>query len=368
MAATAVKVIQKDALPSWVATLMTEAVVIGPRRGPYQDAQLAPVTSAQQVDLDYTHDLLPPTRYLLPPSEVLFRFQFQNGDGPTLTPEYDERRRIFFGVRSCDVKALRYQERFFQRDFPDIYVGTRVRNAAVISLACTAPPLPTCFCACCDGGPLLRPGEGCDIQLIPLEGRYLVEVDSEAGERLVAGSPELFREATGADLFERDVAFAGMDQRFSTSAYLARGIAKVTNDAVPAALWEELAEGCIGCGGCSYLCPLCTCFTVVDRTRNGKTGERIRRWDHCLLAGFTREASGHNPRAERGVQFKRRFFHKLSYPYMQREGRPGCVGCGRCLTACMMGVDLAAVLLRFRELSRKPKWGPPWAAKPKTSP
>jgi ferredoxin len=193
-------------------------------------------------------------------------------------------------------------------------------------------------------------------------------VDSEAGERLVVRAPDVFRESTTVDLTERDEAFSGVDQRFSTTAYLARGIARVTNDAIPETLWEELAERCIQCGGCAYLCPLCTCFTVCDRGGDGDAGERIRRWDHCILAGFTREASGHNPRAEKAQRFKRRFFHKLSYQYLEREGRPGCVGCGRCLTTCMMGVDMAAVLMRFREAGRKPKWGPPWAAKPKTSP
>ncbi len=366
MAAKMVQVIQEDAVPPWVATLMAEALVIGPRRGPHGDPQLVPLTSIGELDLAYTHDLLPPTRYLLPPSEVLFRFR--DGKDLQLIPEYDERRRIFFGIRSCDVKGVRYQERFFARDFPDIYFFKRLSHATLISLACTAPPLPTCFCACCDGGPFLKPGEGYDIQLTPLEGRFLVEVDSEAGERLVATAPELFGEATAADFDERAEAFAEADQRFSTTGYLARGIAKVTNDAIPPGLWEELAERCIRCGGCAYLCPLCTCFSVCDRARDATEGERIRRWDHCILAGFTREASGHNPRAEKREEFKRRFFHKLSYQYLEREGRPGCVGCGRCVTTCPTGVDMAAVLLRFREAGRRPKWGPPWAAKPKTSP
>jgi len=365
MASRGIQVIQREAVPAWVTALMAEAMVIGPRRGSAGDAELAPLTAVEELDLDYGHDLLPPTRYLLPPSEVLFRFQ--TGDGLTLTPEYDDRRRIFFGIRSCDVKGIRYQEQFFQRDFPDIYFLTRRANASLVSLACSAPPLPTCFCTCCDGGPALKTGEGYDIQLTPLTGRYLAEVDSEAGERLVANAPELFQEATAADLSERDRILAGVEQRFATTAYLARGIAKVTNDAVPEALWEELAERCIRCGGCTYLCPLCTCFTVCDRSRNGQ-GERIRRWDHCILAGFTREASGHNPRPEKAHEFKRRFFHKLSYQYLEREGRPGCVGCGRCLTTCMMGVDMAAVLMRLREAGRRPKWGPPWAVKPKTSP
>ncbi len=366
MAFRSIQVIHKDAVPPWVATLMREALVLGPRGKGNGDFQLAPLTSVEDLQLDYTHDLLPPIRYLIPPSEVLFRFH--NGDSLTLIPEYDERRRVLLGVRSCDVKGIRYQSQFFDRDFPDIYFSKRAANAILISLACPTPPLPTCFCVCCDGGPVLKPGEGSDIQLTPLEGRYLVEVDSEAGERLVAKTPELFREATPAELAERNEALAEVDQKFSTSAYLARGIAKVTTDAVPAEIWEEMAERCIGCGGCSYLCPLCTCFTIVDRSRDGTAGERVRRWDHCQLAGFTREASGHNPRAQKREQFKRRFFHKLSYQCLQREGRPGCVGCGRCVTACMMGVDMAAVLLRFRELGRKPKWGPPWAAKPKTSP
>lgn len=247
MRAERVRVVQNDEVLTRVDALMREAILIGPCHGANGDSQLVPLNSTGELDLAYSHDLLPPTRYLPPPSETLFRFQ--NGDGLRLTAEYDERRRIFFGIRSCDVKGIRYQEQLFRRDFPDIYFHKRFTNAALVSLACAAPPLATCFCPCCDGGPLLKPGEGTDIQLTCLKGRYLVEVDSEAGEALAAKAPGLFRDATSADLAEREDVLEGIDQKFSTSAYLSRGIAKMTTNTVPEEVWEELAERCVRCGG-----------------------------------------------------------------------------------------------------------------------
>ena len=72
-------------------------------------------------------------------------------------------------------------------------------------------------------------------------------------------------------------------------------------------------------------------------------------WDACLYEGFTREASGHNPRAAKAERLKRRFFHKMSYQYMEVMGRHGCVGCGRCVATCMGGLDISTLLARIHD-------------------
>jgi formate hydrogenlyase subunit 6/NADH:ubiquinone oxidoreductase subunit I len=63
-------------------------------------------------------------------------------------------------------------------------------------------------------------------------------------------------------------------------------------------------------------------------------GVRERHWDACNYACYTREVSGHNPRKEQGQRLKNRFFHKLSYQFVLRNGRHACVGCGRCAFVC----------------------------------
>ena len=100
----------------------------------------------------------------------------------------------------------------------------------------------------------------------------------------------------------------------------------------------------------THVCPICTCFDVIDRMENSKSGVRSRCWDSCQYSGFTREASGHNPREKTKERIKRRFYHKFSYQYVQVDGHHGCVGCGRCITVCeAIGLlDVPNVVQRLR--------------------
>jgi len=146
------------------------------------------------------------------------------------------------------------------------------------------------------------------------------------------------------------------ENRFAEDkAYFAAALRKVTFDRVPERLWQEMGERCLGCGGCTFVCPTCSCFTVAD-AQAGDAGERSRLWDSCLYETYTLEASGHNPRARRQHRVKARFFHKLSYQFARRNGVHGCVGCGRCVAVCLGGNDMPAVTAAIRrgELTAAP--------------
>src|SRR3990172_5241373 len=132
-------------------------------------------------------------------------------------------------------------------------------------------------------------------------------------------------------------------------AYLAKAVINITNNRVKEEFWEQLGAECFSCGGCTNICPLCTCCDVFDCLRDNE-GERYHCWDSCQHAGFTYEASGHNPRTRAKERVKRRFYHKLSYAYIKLDGHPGCVGCGRCITVCQAFnlLDVPAVVKRLR--------------------
>jgi sulfhydrogenase subunit beta (sulfur reductase) len=134
-----------------------------------------------------------------------------------------------------------------------------------------------------------------------------------------------------------------------------------------------MAPWCLECGGCNLACPTCFCFSVKDRAlpgprtpgpSDGGAGERegspgggeeesswvrCRIWDSCQYEAFTLEASGHNPRARKTERMKRRFYHKVSAQYYQRDGVLGCVGCGRCVKVCMGTTDMPAVVEAIRK-------------------
>ena len=119
----------------------------------------------------------------------------------------------------------------------------------------------------------------------------------------------------------------------------------------PAARWADVGEWCLVCRGCSFICPTCSGSGVRD-VRGGGSWRRCRVWDCCQYAAFTLEASGHNPRKRQGDRVRRRFFHKVSAHYFQRDGDVGCVGCGRCITVCLGTADMPAVV----EALRKGEW------------
>jgi ferredoxin len=238
-------------------------------------------------------------------------------------------------------------DKFFSGDFLDNYYLERRENTLIISLACNEP-MDTCFCICCDGGPWLE--SGFDLQLTDLGDNFLVEVGTDKGVDVLKKLKGKAPDAGEEHLAQRDKLMAECDSKMIPKAYVAKTIIQITNDRVREELWDEMGLECFSCGGCTHVCPICTCFDVADRMESAQSGVRARCWDSCQYSGFTREASGHNPRDKTKERIKRRFYHKFSYQYVKLDGHHGCVGCGRCVTVCeAIGMlDVPAVVQRLR--------------------
>lgn len=292
---------------------------------------------------------LPPKDIVFPQSETLFSFTRDAEDMALSVPERAFQKLVLLGIRSCDAVGLHWLDHFYQSNFLDFYYHNRRDTLTLISIACNQP-MKNCFCICCEGGPFLDPEKTAfDIQLVDLDERYLVECNSEKGKRLVDLDPNLFSTPDPAMVEARDQLEKKSRTRFlqEPTSYMSAAIRRITSNSVPPEVWTELGERCFDDGGCTFVCPCCSCFGVGYSSKGG-TGCHYRFWDSCDYSGFTREVSGHNPRAEKGERFKRRFFHKLSYHYIKRDGRIGCVGCGRCITACPGEVGMPAVVERLR--------------------
>jgi sulfhydrogenase subunit beta (sulfur reductase) len=118
--------------------------------------------------------------------------------------------------------------------------------------------------------------------------------------------------------------------------------------------WAEMAERCLSCRICAYVCPTCRCFDVRDepvQTGNGHNRfERIRCWDSCAGTTYRQIAGGHNPRAAKGERLRNRFMCKFYY-YPEQYGPIACTGCGRCVDACPVNIDITEVIQRLSEVS-----------------
>ena len=119
--------------------------------------------------------------------------------------------------------------------------------------------------------------------------------------------------------------------------------------------WDELHLKCLGCGACTYLCPTCHCFDIVDEG-NAVRGKRVRNWDTCQFALFTHHTSGHNPRQSGKERMRQRVMHKFNY-FVENQGEIACVGCGRCVRNCPVNLDIRAVIEGIRRVTEGPGAG-----------
>jgi len=119
------------------------------------------------------------------------------------------------------------------------------------------------------------------------------------------------------------------------------------DDFIPEENYRRIGERCIYCGACLYSCPTCTCFNVFGTAKDA-AGQRLRTWDACIFEGYTREASGHNPRRDKWHRTSRRYEHKLKYDH-KKTGMSGCVACGRCLSGCPVNIGMSKFIQEITE-------------------
>ena len=241
-----------------------------------------------QVLWDFENPLHPPKQFVLPQTDPLVKIKL-NGQRHEVEPIYDDAPRTLFNVRSCDVAGIAFLTRMHEAEPADASYLRRAHNLTIISLACTTP-CPAGFCVCTDSGPFLSGGY--DLQLTDLGGSFLVEVGSEKGEAAMAKAPDLFRKATEDAVTQRKALEAAAKTRFGPeTCHFASAMRRISTGRVPDALWEKMADWCLECGGCNFVCPTCYCFSVKDLRQDG-TWVRCRTWDSCQYAAFTLEASG----------------------------------------------------------------------------
>ncbi|MRR35076.1 heterodisulfide reductase subunit A [bacterium] len=238
---------------------------------------------------------------------------------------------LLIGARPCDVAAAPVLDKVFSWDYKDEFFLERRRKTTIIGLACTKAD-DACFCTAVGLSP--KETKGSDLFLTPLnEGGYRCDVITDKGEALLAAHADLFADGDGTPVPLAEPTLGTLDLE------KIRGWLD-THFEDP--LWEEIAERCAGCGACAFLCPACHCFDIVDEGGEAK-GARRKSWDACGFGKFTNHASGHNPREHQPERYRNRIMHKFKY-YVDKFDQRLCTGCGRCIRACPVGVDIAAVL------------------------
>lgn len=285
-------------------------------------------------------------KYLHPAEIKLLEAQRQDGVFRILNSTPKPGPRAFLGVRACELAAIRVQDRVLLEDkYRDDIYGARREGVFLVAVQCTQASA-TCFCASMGTGPELDGGYDLALtELLDGEHRFLVEAGSERGRELLAELEHRVPAEEDQRQAAAGVARARSEQkrRIDTT-----GIRDLLDRHFEHPHWDAVAARCLTCANCTMVCPTCFCTTVEDASDlTGEHAERWRRWDSCFTLQFS-YIHGGSVRSSAKARYRQWMTHKLA-SWIDQFGSSGCVGCGRCITWCPVGIDITEEVRAFRE-------------------
>lgn len=282
-------------------------------------------------------------RFLFPPLATV-AVADQTADGWQMrSPEDDPPKYAFLGMRACELAAVAVQDRtFLQSQYMDPIYQRRREQALFLAVNCTQAA-STCFCTSMQAGP--RCTQGFDLALTELEDGFIVEVGSPRGAELAAALP--LRAATTEELESADAARQQAEQQISREMDTT-DIRDLLLSNLEHPQWDDVAGRCLSCTNCTMVCPTCFCASVKEVSDlAGEHVERHREWDSCFNLDLS-YINGGVVRNQIRSRYRQWLTHKLA-SWIDQFDVSGCVGCGRCITWCPVGIDLTAEVAAIRE-------------------
>ncbi len=291
-------------------------------------------------------------KYLFPPRSKLWQGE-KNNEGRIRVIEAPDTSKpfAFIGVRPCDLEAIQVQDRvFMEHKYPDPLYSQRRTKALVIAINCSQAA-KTCFCTSMNTGPRARAGYDLALTEV-LDGDqhyFTVEVGSERGEAIWAEVPHGH---ANEKQIESSLACSRKAQQEMGRKIDISDIKELLYNNYDNTRWDELEKRCLTCGNCTMACPTCFCSKVEDVTDlTGEHAERWREWDSCFTMDFS-YIHGGNVRSSARSRYRHWLVHKLA-TWLDQFGTSGCVGCGRCITWCPVGIDLTEEIQLLRQAEHK---------------
>jgi ferredoxin len=281
-----------------------------------------------------------------PPTQEVWR-STAGGDIVTpIAPEAETAPLAVVGARPCELAALAVLDRvLLEGAFPDPRYADRRLGTFVVAAECGSPA-GTCFCTSLGTGPGAESGFDLALTEVVDEGghRFVVRVGTDRGADVLARVP--VSPATNVDLTARDrvLASAGeaIGRRLETE-----GLAELLDRNLNHPRWDEVADRCLACGNCTLVCPTCFCSDVSDTTDLTGEVERRRTWASCFDLDHS-YLHGGPVRSSTASRYRQWLTHKLSTWWDQFD-TSGCVGCGRCIAWCPVGIDLTEEAAAIRD-------------------
>jgi len=312
-----IRIFKKEEFNKAVVSWLGEFQVIGPKRIGNKGLFYEPIEAMEDLYLGPGITVEPMKKFFLIPSEYL---------NSSSVPE--KNKRLIVGANPCEARGICLLDKVFDSEYKDkFYIDNRQRTT-IVGLSCIAAD-EHCFCTSLGGDP--TDTRGMDALLFDQQDNFVVEIITEKGSQLFG--------ALGKELE------ADEKKEWQKNKAKKKGLLKKKINA-PGSLghifeneyWKEVSAGCLSCGICTYLCPTCHCFDLVDDER-----KKLRCYDSCAFSDFTLETSGHNPRPTKKERYRQRVFHKFDY-FKTNFGENLCVGCGRCIRSCPVKIDISQVI------------------------
>jgi sulfhydrogenase subunit beta (sulfur reductase) len=282
-------------------------------------------------------------QFLFPPRTIVSTGTRDGHRWTFATPQEPQPKYAFLGVRACELAAIAVQDRIFlEGTYIDPVYQARREAVLIIAINCTVAA-STCFCTSMGTGPKCR--SGFDLALTELDDRFVIEAASARGCSLLSQfQPAIANES---DLRQASVveqrAVDQIAKRLDTT-----NIRDLLLGNLEHPRWDQVSTRCLSCTNCTMVCPTCFCSSVsevVDLT--GDHVQRQREWDSCFNIDFSYTANG-IVRNDRRSRYRQWLTHKLASWHDQFDSS-GCVGCGRCITWCPVGIDLTEEVEAIRQ-------------------
>jgi len=289
------------------------------------------VSSSKDVLLGYTPTVLSPKKFFFPKEEVILEYTAEG----VVSTKIEAMPTVVFGLRPCDLNAIAIMDEAFSESNGDPNYLAKREKSVVVGIDCSALCDDDAFCFRVNAQ---NARGGYDVLLSPVGGDYLLAAGNAKGQKFVdtylqiqAGADAdlaVFQKAKAAEFEKAGSAFKGLDN-----------LPELFERGKKHKVWEEEGSRCLSCGSCIMVCPTCYCFDVADEMAlTLQTGERIRRWDACMVNSFAEVAGGENFREHATQRLHHRIDRKFNF-LMKKHGQSVCVGCGRCVRACLAEIS-----------------------------
>jgi len=322
-------VITKEDLNKLLSSLLGDFEVIGPQELPHKGIFYQPIQDIKDLYLGEGFATDSIKKFFLNPSEYLVKGSYTSGNEVLEDLPLPEKKRIIIGARACETRGLTLLDKVFgAEDYKDkFYLNNRTRTI-IVGLSCVKPD-KNCFCTSLGGSPV--EARGLDALIFPQGNEFIIEIISDPAKEIFG--------SLGRDLNREELKALEIDkERIKKSLSRKIKVPESMDNIFESGYWGRVSASCLSCGICTFLCPTCHCFDLVDEER-----KKLRCYDGCAFCDFTLEASGGNPRPTKKERYRQRAYHKFDY-FKKNFGENLCVGCGRCIRHCPVKIDIADIV------------------------